>query len=99
MMLLEKGDICKDNTRFFLILNFFFKKKRYATFEKYDEQIKNTLGYDEYTKGWEYFGFNVQKNGSVMYREWAPNAVTASLVGDFSKFLSKKCWGVVEERE
>lgn len=24
-----------------------------------------------------------------MYREWAPNAVTASLVGDFSKFGKK----------
>lgn len=23
-----------------------------------------------------------------MYREWAPNAVTASLVGDFSKYTS-----------
>jgi hypothetical protein len=49
--------------------------------------IKNTLGYEEFTKGYEYYGFNVQKDGSVMYREWAPNAVTASLVGDFSKYL------------
>lgn len=62
---------------------------RYATFEKYDDQIKNTLGYEEFTKGYEYYGFNVQKDGSVMYREWAPNAVTASLVGDFSKFGKK----------
>lgn len=77
----------KDSYTLFLFFLLNFSLKRYATFEKYDEQIKNTLGYEEYTKGWEYFGFNVQKDGSVMYREWAPNATTASLVGDFSKFF------------
>lgn len=74
---------------------------RYATFEKYDEQIKNTIGYEEFTKGYEYYGFNVQEDNSVMYREWAPNAVTASLVGDFSKYHRGVCWGeyrVCEER-
>lgn len=69
---------------------------RYATFEKYDEQIKNTIGYEEFTKGYEYYGFNVQKDNSVMYREWAPNAVTASLVGDFSKCYHKCLLGGVQ---
>lgn len=46
--------------------------------------IKNTLGYEEFTKGYKYYGFNILEDNSVMYREWAPNAVTASLVGDFS---------------
>lgn len=46
--------------------------------------IKTTLGYEEFTKGYEYYGFNILEDNSVMYREWAPNAVTASLVGDFS---------------
>lgn len=35
-------------------------------------------------QGYEIFGFNVKDNGDVVYREWAPNAVEASLVGDFS---------------
>ncbi|KAI8073714.1 1,4-alpha-glucan-branching enzyme GBE1 [Thamnidium elegans] len=77
-------------------------RERYATFEKYDEQIKNTLGYEDYTKGWEYFGFNVQKDGGVMYREWAPNAATASLVGDFNNWdvnahvMTRNKYGVFE---
>lgn len=49
--------------------------------------INSTLGYDTFTKGHEYYGFNVLENNSVMYREWAPNAVTASLVGDFSEYI------------
>lgn len=59
---------------------------RYSLFKKFDNLIESTLGYEEFTKGYEYYGFNVQKNNSVVYREWAPNAVTASLVGDFSKY-------------
>lgn len=61
-----------------------FFRCRYATFLKYDDMIKTTLGYEEFTKGYEYYGFNILEDNSVMYREWAPNAVTASLVGDFS---------------
>lgn len=58
---------------------------RQAMFHKYDEMIKSTLGYDQFTRGHEYYGFNVLQDNSITYREWAPNAVTASLVGDFSK--------------
>jgi 1,4-alpha-glucan branching enzyme len=60
---------------------------RYATFQKCDDLIKTSLGYEEFTKGYEYYGFNVRKNGDIVYREWAPNAITASLVGDFSKYI------------
>lgn len=35
-------------------------------------------------QGYETFGLSVQSNGDIIYREWAPNAVEASLVGDFS---------------
>jgi 1,4-alpha-glucan branching enzyme len=37
-------------------------------------------------QGYESFGLIVQPNGDISYREWAPNAVEASLVGDFSTF-------------
>lgn len=36
-------------------------------------------------KGTELFGLNVRDDNSIVYREWAPNAASASLVGDFSK--------------
>ncbi|KAI7905369.1 1,4-alpha-glucan-branching enzyme GBE1 [Cokeromyces recurvatus] len=61
-------------------------RERYAMFKKYDESIKSSLGYEEFTKGYEYYGLNVQSDNSVIYREWAPNAVTASLVGDFNNW-------------
>lgn len=35
-------------------------------------------------QGYETFGLNAQPNGDILYREWAPNAKEASLVGDFS---------------
>ena len=36
------------------------------------------------TQGYERFGFLVQPNGDVLYREWAPNALRAYLIGDFN---------------
>jgi 1,4-alpha-glucan branching enzyme len=38
-------------------------------------------------QGYETFGLNAQPNGDIKYREWAPNAVEASLVGDFSMYI------------
>lgn len=35
-------------------------------------------------QGAEIFGLNVDKDNNITYREWAPNATQASLVGDFS---------------
>ncbi|KAI9482837.1 MAG: 1,4-alpha-glucan-branching enzyme GBE1 [Benjaminiella poitrasii] len=61
-------------------------RERYAMFQKYDDVIKNSLGYEDFTKGYNYYGLNVQTDNSVIYREWAPNAVTASLVGDFNNW-------------
>lgn len=37
-----------------------------------------------HAQGYEKFGFNVASNGDITYREWAPNATTAHLIGDFS---------------
>ena len=39
-------------------------------------------------QGTEKFGFNVDKNNNITYREWAPNATQAFLIGDFSQPLT-----------
>jgi 1,4-alpha-glucan branching enzyme len=36
-------------------------------------------------KGTEKFGFIVGKDNEITYREWAPGATEAYLIGDFSK--------------
>ena len=51
--------------------------------------LKNAIqehegGYESFTKGYFKFGLNVQEDGSIVYREWAPNAREAVLIGDFS---------------
>lgn len=64
---------------------------RYDLFKKWKDTIQRTEGgYDNFTKGYLKFGFNVAKDGTVTYREWAPNAVQATLIGDFSEFLSSR---------
>ena len=41
-------------------------------------------GLARFSKGTDKFGFNIRENGDVVYREWAPNAIRAYLIGDFS---------------
>ncbi|KAF5387839.1 hypothetical protein D9615_000605 [Tricholomella constricta] len=59
-------------------------------------------GYDSFTKGYLKFGFNVAKDGQVVYREWAPNATEANLIGDFNEWsrtshpMKKDNYGVWE---
>jgi 1,4-alpha-glucan branching enzyme len=52
-------------------------------------QWKDTIhdhegGYDKFTMGYKKMGFNVLPDGTVVYREWAPNVKEANLIGDFS---------------
>ncbi len=39
---------------------------------------------EEFSRGYEKFGFNLDSEG-IIYREWAPGAIEAYLIGDFSK--------------
>ncbi|KAH0566028.1 1,4-alpha-glucan-branching enzyme [Trichoglossum hirsutum] len=43
-------------------------------------------GLEEFSRGFKRFGLNVQENGDITYREWAPNVVEASLIGDFNNW-------------
>lgn len=44
-------------------------------------------GIVKFSQGYDYYGFQVdKKSGNVVYREWAPNAIDASLVGDFNNW-------------
>ncbi|KAK0499782.1 glycoside hydrolase family 13 protein [Armillaria luteobubalina] len=59
--------------------------KRHDLFRKFKDDIEqHEGGYDSFTKGYLKFGLNVGSNGEVVYREWAPNAREAFLIGDFN---------------
>ncbi|KAF9021483.1 glycoside hydrolase [Hymenopellis radicata] len=58
---------------------------RHDLFRKLKDAIEqHEGGYDSFTKGYLKFGLNVGSNGEVVYREWAPNAKEAYLIGDFN---------------
>lgn len=59
---------------------------RYEKFKQWKDMIElHEGGYDKFSKGYDKFGINVQPNGDIVYREWAPNANEAFFIGDFSK--------------
>lgn len=61
---------------------------RFDKFATWKDTIeKSEDGYDAFSKGYLKFGLNAARDGTITYREWAPNAVTAHLVGDFSQIL------------
>ncbi|CAG7942356.1 unnamed protein product [Penicillium salamii] len=62
-------------------------KSRYQLVEKWAKDINDHEGgLDKFSKGYETFGLHAQPNGDVTYREWAPNAKEASLVGDYNNW-------------
>lgn len=50
-----------------------------------DDINQSEGGFDKFSKGYESFGLHAQPDKSIKYKEWAPNAVEASLIGDFSQ--------------
>ncbi|CAK3854879.1 1,4-alpha-glucan-branching enzyme [Lecanosticta acicola] len=45
---------------------------------------KNEGGLETFSRGYEKFGFNVLPDNTIVYREWAPFALRAFLIGDFN---------------
>jgi 1,4-alpha-glucan branching enzyme len=59
---------------------------RYESFAKWKENIEqNEGGYDKFTQGYLKLGFHVAEDGTVTYREWAPDAIEAVVIGEFSE--------------
>lgn len=47
----------------------------------------NEGGIVKFSEGYKYFGFNVNDaDNTISYREWAPNAIKAYLMGDFNNW-------------
>ncbi|QRV91091.1 alpha-amylase [Ceratobasidium sp. AG-Ba] len=61
--------------------------ERHEHFDRTRNSILSNEGsYDQFTRGYEKFGLNAKPDGSIVYHEWAPNAVEASLIGDFNNW-------------
>ena len=60
-------------------------ERRYKQFQQWKNVIfEHEGGYKNFMKGYETKGFTVKEDGTVVYREWAPNAREANLIGEFS---------------
>ncbi|KAF4918172.1 1,4-alpha-glucan-branching enzyme [Colletotrichum viniferum] len=78
-------------------------KRRYARAQDWIQKINDTEGgIEKFSKGTSIFGFNVDKDNNIVYREWAPNATQAFLTGDFNNWdrnsheMTKNNFGVFE---
>lgn len=59
---------------------------RFGYFRDWVQKItKNEGSLDNFSRAYEYYGFTYSKQQKgITYREWAPNAQEAYLIGDFS---------------
>ncbi|KAK8705191.1 hypothetical protein V6N13_048797 [Hibiscus sabdariffa] len=59
---------------------------RYAQYKRMREEIdKYEGGLEVFSRGYEKFGFTSSETG-ITYREWAPGAKSAALIGDFNNW-------------
>ncbi|KII94957.1 glycoside hydrolase family 13 protein [Plicaturopsis crispa FD-325 SS-3] len=60
-------------------------QERHEKFRQWKDTIDtHEGGYEKFTRGYEKLGFQVGSDGTVVYREWAPNPKEAYLIGDFN---------------
>ncbi|TQS38549.1 hypothetical protein Golomagni_00941 [Golovinomyces magnicellulatus] len=79
-------------------------KSRYNKVRNWIKKIDESEGgLQEFSRGSEKFGFNVdESNNTITYREWAPNATQAFLIGDFNEWnpvshsMTRNTYGVFE---
>ncbi|KAM0245972.1 hypothetical protein ACHAQJ_010390 [Trichoderma viride] len=78
-------------------------KRRYFKAQEWIKVIDESEGgFDKFSKGTDIFGFNVDEKNNITYREWAPNAEQAYLIGDFNDWnttshpMKKNGYGVFE---
>jgi len=78
-------------------------KHRFSKAQHWITTINETEGgLEKFSRGTEKFGFNVDKNNNIIYREWAPSAREAWLIGDFNDWnreshpMKKDPFGVFE---
>jgi 1,4-alpha-glucan branching enzyme len=62
-----------------------FIRHRYQSYKRWKDDLdKYERGLAEFSLGYKKMGFHVLSTGDITYREWAPNATSAHLIGDFS---------------
>ncbi|KAH7158855.1 glycoside hydrolase superfamily [Fusarium sp. MPI-SDFR-AT-0072] len=78
-------------------------RRRFSKTQDWIKTINDTEGgLEKFSRGTEKFGFNVDANNNIIYREWAPNATAAFLIGDFNNWdrnahpMTKNDFGVFE---
>ncbi|KAK1057970.1 alpha-1,4-glucan branching enzyme [Friedmanniomyces endolithicus] len=60
-------------------------KSRFSKAQQWIKTIDETEGgLEQFSRGYERFGFNVADDHTITYREWAPSALRAYLIGDFN---------------
>lgn len=65
-------------------------QQRYSEYKKALNFInQHEGGLDKFSQSYKTMGFQVDDKGGVSYREWAPGAVAARLIGDFSELLTR----------
>ncbi|EIW82082.1 glycoside hydrolase family 13 protein [Coniophora puteana RWD-64-598 SS2] len=70
--------------------------------ERKNAIIDHEGGYDKFSRGYDQMGFTVRENGEFVYREWAPGAKEANLIGEFNSWnrishpMTKNQYGVWE---
>ncbi|KAL7413681.1 family 13 glycoside hydrolase [Mrakia frigida] len=85
-----------------------FFRARYAKYLEWVKTIDETEGgIDKFSQGWKGdngLGFQVLKDNTILYREWAPGADKAFLIGDFNDWnrasyeMKKNPYGTFEVR-
>ncbi|KAK4190278.1 alpha-glucan branching enzyme [Podospora australis] len=78
-------------------------KRRYAKTHDWIKRIDETEGgLEKFSRGADTFGLHQKEDNSIVYREWAPNAIQAALIGEFNNWdrrahpMKKNDFGVFE---